>query len=93
MIAAVVIAALALAAAVFVLGPLFRPDAREAERVAAKISAEQELSAQRAMALAALRDLDEDRATGKIGDADYAEMKERLSAQAVDLMKRLDALG
>ena len=93
MIASLVIAALALGTAVFVLGPLFRPDAREAERVSSRISAEQDLTAQRAMALAALRDLEEDRATGKIGDADYAEMKERLSAQAVDLMKRLDALG
>ncbi|HZN55347.1 MAG TPA: hypothetical protein VFB67_08490 [Candidatus Polarisedimenticolaceae bacterium] len=93
MIAALLIVALALAVAAFVLGPLFRPDAREAERVAGKISAEQDLTAQHAMALSALRDLEEDRATGKIGDSDYAEMKERLASQAVALMKRLDALA
>ena len=93
MIAAIVIAALALAAAAFVLAPLFRPDALEAERVSRALSVEQDLGARHSMALSALRDLDEDRATGKIGDADYAEMKAKLSAQAVDLMKGLDAIA
>lgn len=93
MIAAVVIAALALAVAAFVLAPLFRPDALEAERVSRAISHEQDLGARHAMALAALRDLEEDRATGKIGDADYAEMKAKLTARAVELMKGLDAVA
>jgi hypothetical protein len=93
MIAAVVIAALALAVAGFVLAPLFRPDALETERVARAMSAEQDLGARHAMALSALRDLEEDRATGKIGDADYAEMKARLSAVAVEMMKGLDAIA
>jgi hypothetical protein len=86
-----VIAVLALLAAAFVLAPLFRTDALEAERVSRRLSAEQELASRHAMALTALRDLEEDRSTGKIGDADYDAMKTKLSAQAVELMKSLDA--
>ena len=90
---AVVAAALAVIVAVVVLAPLFRPDAREAERVAGALSVEQDLSTRHAMALAALRDLEDDRATGKIGDADYAAMKATLSGRAVELMKSLDGLA
>lgn len=89
----VVIAAAALAMAAFVLAPLFRPGAADAERVARRISEEEDLHAQHAMALTALRDLEEDRATGKIGDDDYAKMKASLEARAIDLMKRIDAVG
>lgn len=87
----IVVAALAIAA--FVLAPLFRPGAAEAERVARRVSEEEDLHAQHAMALTALRDLEEDRATGKIGDDDYARMKASLEARAIDLMKRIDALS
>jgi hypothetical protein len=45
------------------------------------------------MALAALRDLEEDRATGKIGDADYDDLKARLSNRAVAVLKRLDEIA
>ena len=93
MIAALVVAALALAVAVFVIAPLFRPDAREAERVANALSTEQDLNTRHTMALAALRDLEDDRQTGKIGDGDYAQMKALLESRAVDLMKSLDALA
>ncbi|HUC43795.1 MAG TPA: hypothetical protein VMR65_07150, partial [Candidatus Sulfotelmatobacter sp.] len=61
-------------------------------RVAQRVSEEEDLHAQNAMALSALRDLEEDRATGKIGDDDYAEIKAALEQRAVDLMKRIDAL-
>jgi hypothetical protein len=88
-----VIAALALTVAVVVLAPLFRPDALEAERVASALSVEQDLSTRHAMALAALRDLEDDRQTGKIGDADYAQMRAKLEARAVELMKSLDGLA
>lgn len=83
---------LASAVGAFVLAPLFRPDAAEAERVAGRLSEAQDLQSQREMALAALRDLEDDRQTGKIGDADYAELKARLSARAVDVLERLDRL-
>jgi hypothetical protein len=93
MIAALAVAALALAVAVVVLAPLFRPDAREAERVSNALSAEQDLSTRHAMALAGLRDLEDDRQTGKIGDADYADLRAKLEARAVLLMKSLDGLA
>ena len=84
---------LALFVAAVVLAPLFRPDAREAERVSNALSAEQDLHTRHAMAVAGLRDLEEDRQTGKIGDADYAELRAKLEARAIELMKRLDGLA
>ena len=93
MIAAAVVAALALIVALAVLAPLFRPGALEAERVSGLLSTEQDLDTRRAMALAALRDLEDDRQTGKIGDADYVALKAKLEARAVELMKSLDALA
>jgi len=92
-IAIAVVVLLALAVAVFVTAPLFKPGAAEAERVARTLSHEQDLAARHAMALAALRDLEEDRSTGKIGDADYAEMRAKLQSSAVALMKERDALA
>jgi hypothetical protein len=89
----VVAAVLGLAAAAYVLAPLFRKDAAEAERVASALSEAQELHSQREMALTALRDLEEDRATGKIDDKDYADLKARLEGRAVEILKRIDALG
>jgi len=93
MIVAILIAALALTVTVVVLAPLFRPDAQEAERVSSALSVEQDLSTRHAMALAALRDLEDDRQTGKIGDADYAQMRAKLEGRAVELMKSLDGLA
>lgn len=87
------VAALALIVAVVVLGPLFRPDALEAERVANALSTEQDLHTRHAMALAGLRDLEDDHQTGKIGDADYAALKAKLESRAVELMKSLDKLA
>jgi hypothetical protein len=90
MIAAAAISVLALAAAAFVLSPLFRPDALETERAARALSAEEDLHARYGMAVAALRDLEEDRATGKIGDADFAVEEAELQARALALMKQID---
>jgi hypothetical protein len=42
------------------------------------------------MAMGALRDLEDDRATGKVGEEDYQSVKAELTAQAVDLLRRLD---
>jgi cytochrome c-type biogenesis protein CcmH/NrfG len=92
MIAWLAVALLAAGVAAFVLAPLFRPGAAEAERTARVLSEEQDLESQREMALSALRDLEDDRSTGKIGDHDYEDLKTRLSARAVDILKRLDAL-
>jgi len=90
---AVLVGALALLVAVVVLAPLFRPDAQDAERVSNALSTESDLSTRHAMALAALRDLEDDRQTGKIGDTDYALLRAKLEARAVSLMKSLDDLA
>jgi hypothetical protein len=90
---ALAVSALALLVAVVVLAPLFRPDAQEAERVSNALSIEQDLNTRHEMAIAGLRDLEEDRQTGKIGDADYAALRAKLEARAVELMKRLDGLA
>ncbi len=47
------------------------------------------LSAKEA-AFVAIKDLEFDYKTGKIAESDYAPLKARLEADAVDLMKRLD---
>ena len=88
------ILALALAAlvAVFVLAPLFRADAAQEERRAARQSEEEDLLSQREMTMGAIRDLEDDRATGKIGEEDYRSGKAELTARAVDLLKRLDEI-
>ena len=93
MIPVVLVIVLALVVAAVVLAPLFRPDAQEAERYSQALSAEQDLSTRHAMALQALRDLDDDRQTGKIGDADYATLRAKLEARAIELMKTLDGLA
>ena len=51
-----------------------------------------ELASRKEMLLGALKDLEDDRATAKIDDADYAELHARLTGQAVEVIKRLDAL-
>ncbi len=90
---AVAVAALALFIAVVVLAPLFRPDAQDAERVSNALSTEADFNTRHAMALAGLRDLEDDHQTGKIGDADYAMLRAKLETRAVALMKSLDDLA
>ena len=80
------------AALAFVLFPLFRKDAAEAERLAAAASEAQELQSRKDMLLAALKDLEDDRATGKVDDDDYEELKGKLTQQALQVMKRIDDL-
>ena len=76
----------------YVLAPLFRQDAAEAERVGAAVSELRDLASKREMLLSALRDLEDDHASGKIDEEDYREMHDRLSAEAVEIMKQLDAV-
>jgi hypothetical protein len=83
---------LAAAAAAFVLAPLARRGIAEAEASDDSASAERELLSRRQMLLAALKDLEDDRATDKIDEADHAELKARLSAQAIEVMRRLDVV-
>jgi Tfp pilus assembly protein PilN len=82
---------LALGALAYVLAPLLRRDALEphAGRGAA-LDELRELHARQQMLLASLKELEDDRQTGKIGDEDYERLHARLSAQAIEVMQRLD---
>ena len=92
-LALAVVLVVAAAAVAFVVAPLLRRDAAEAERIGAAVSDERDLSSRHEMLLASLKDLEDDRSTGKLDDADYARVKAELSSQAVAIMKQLDALG
>lgn len=83
---------LALAAVLYVVAPLLRGDAAEAEQLSAVRSEVRDLHSAQEMYLASLKDLEDDRATGKVGDEDYRRMHDRLSVQAVNVMKQLDEL-
>jgi len=79
--------ALAAGAALFVLAPLGRP-----VPAAAPPGERDRLLAERDVLFRSLRDLDLDHATGKLGDADYADLAARYRAQAIAVLNRLDAL-
>jgi cytochrome c-type biogenesis protein CcmI len=83
----------ALAAGVYVLAPLFRADAAEAERISSAVSEERDLQSRREMLLAALKDLEDDRATGKIDQQDHSRLKNELTTETIEIMKQLDALA
>ena len=80
------VAALLLAAAAIwlVLGPLLWP---EAGRVRAWEPPEPEETA-RGVALNALREIEFDRETGKLSEADYAELKSRYTVAAVAALRK-----
>lgn len=82
---------LAAGAAAFVLAPLFREQSEIDHKRTASNHELQDLQSRQDMALGALKDLEDDRSTGKIGDIDYAELKAKLTAEAVEIMKQLDA--
>ncbi len=81
---------LAAGIAAFVLAPLLRKESAEDRDTVANAEL-LELQSRHAMALAALKDLEEDRETGKVDDTDYSDLKTKLTAQAVEVMKQLDA--
>jgi hypothetical protein len=83
---------LAAGALVFVLSPLLRRDALEADgRPRGSLDELRELHARQQMLLASLKDLEDDRATDKLGDEDYERLKARLTSQTIEVMQRLDA--
>jgi hypothetical protein len=91
--ALIVVALIVLATLAWVARPLLGPEVPPGERqrgAGAELAA---LRAERDRLLAALKDLEDDRATDKIGDADYAPLRARLTVQAVETLRRLDELG
>jgi hypothetical protein len=75
---------LAVGALAFVLHPLFfsAPRTFRAERATSP------RTSQRDEAVAALREIEFDRETGKLSDADYTELKTRYTKQAIEAMRR-----
>jgi len=84
--------AVAIAVLWYVAAPLLRVDAAESERVVSANSEAVDLQSRHAMLIAALADLEEDRSTAKIDDADYEHLKADLSSKAIDVLKKMDAL-
>ena len=77
--------ALAVASLLYVLYPLFRADIAVAPRHPVDATRRQ------AHAVDALRELEFDRETGKISDADYGPLKARYTEQALTVMRAGDA--
>ncbi|HSQ29875.1 MAG TPA: zinc ribbon domain-containing protein [Gemmatimonadaceae bacterium] len=78
---------LAVGALAYVLYPLFFGTTRPLR--AATVASQSEGDS----AVVALRELEFDRATGKLSDSDYAELKARYTRQAVEAMRRGAAVG
>jgi len=77
--------ALAVASLCYVLYPLFRAD------IAVLPSPLADVGMRQSPAIDALRELEFDRQTGKISDADYETLKARYTEQAVAVMRAGDA--
>jgi hypothetical protein len=83
LVAAVTLAA---AAIYFVLRPILSPHQAALAADDAGADPDDDLS-QRAVALRALKEIEFDRATGKLGDADYDALKRRYTAEALEALR------
>jgi hypothetical protein len=93
-IAALGLAAVAVAAILFVAWPLIRPpSAAEIEpEVDARERLLAELRERRDAAYAALRELEIEQRTGKLTDEDYAASKAALRAEAIEALRQIEAV-
>lgn len=78
---------LALGAMAFVLAPLFRGDQPAIRERSPSATRAQDDSERRERAVDALREIEFDRATGKLSDADYSALKVRYTEQALAAMR------
>jgi len=79
---------LALGALAFVLYPVFFGSAAAPAAPSTSARARAVDDADESSAVAALRELEFDRATGKLSDADYADLKARYTKSAIAAMRR-----
>jgi phage-related minor tail protein len=84
--------AILVAVGAWIAAPLFRSDAIEAERAARQLSERSELLSRKEQMLQALRDLEDDRETGKINDHDYRELHARLTAETAEVLAKMDEI-
>src|SRR5260221_6499776 len=86
----------ALVAVLLVLEPLLRagrgPAAAPTPLFADSDDEDDPLLARRDRALAALKEIDFDRATGKLADDDYELLKAQFTAEALEALKAVDAI-
>jgi hypothetical protein len=64
-----------------------------AEEIGVEGQARQALEREKALVLRSIKELEFDHAMGKIGAADFEEMRDRLRLRAVGLIQQLDAAG
>ena len=86
---AVALLVLAVVVALIVAGPLRNPGAAEAREDARRA----ELEAAKEAKYREIRDAELDFRTGKLSEADWRAQDRGLRAEAVELLRRLDALG
>jgi hypothetical protein len=89
---AIVSAGLAGTALLHVLWPLVSP-AAAADTAPLGGRARIALEREKALVLRSIKELEFDRAMGKVSDADFSDMSDRLRARAIGLMKQLDETG
>lgn len=90
--AAIVSAAFAGIAFLRTVGPLVSPDTAE-DTAPVGGRARVALEREKALVLRSIKELEFDRAMGKVADVDFADMHDRLRARAIGLMKQLDEAG
>jgi hypothetical protein len=82
----------ALAAVAIVLEPIVRPPRpAQPDALAFESEVDDPLGHRKDLALAALKEIEFDRATGKLDDADYEKMKARYTAEALEAIREADA--
>lgn len=88
MITALLVAFIILAAIAFVAYPLFKPAPLPMTEETHPVL--EELVTQRDAMYAAIKDLENEHATGKLSDADYRSLRAKYEAQAVAILQELD---
>jgi len=83
-------AAMGIAVTAWVFSPLFARDASDREKARSATGEKADLISRKEMLLASLKDLEDDRETDKISEHDYMQLKNKLTAQAIEIMKKLD---
>jgi hypothetical protein len=81
----------ALGAVALVLEPIVRPPRAAAPDTLSFEPEDDPLGHRKDLALAALKEIEFDRATGKLDDADYEKMKARYTAEALEAIRAADA--
>jgi hypothetical protein len=83
---------LSLAVISLIVAPLFGRDGAPLTDGPDRVAELRELRALRDVAYETLRDIEFDHHAGKISEADYRELTERYTAEAVGLVQRIDRL-